>query len=408
MSPTHLFAHPSVPFEEHASTLLHWLRAGITLDTTQRRERIDTLNSYLLFRLSPKMLSRLQSGREVYVRVFEEVERRWDRGEVAFSGDTAGEGKESRLWAVCGVPEGREAWPELWRVVVERKEMEAVYTAATSRDFNRFLLRQLSTLESGLETLAGYTTSPPGTVPGEYLEARKKTHFTIQIIYNLVHDPALVLQTHMRFVDALIRPSSRNTPQCSSLDHAPPFTYVRTLAAGWKGVYRETITTWQEGCRQWLALLYRPIECAHRFQGMGRFSMMRKVLPGCDVGVVRGGAGEAGMAPWEEVVVRAMEGGWWGYGRAEAWGAVERLRREAEMAPLESPLKKLLGEWRFEGAVHPLSLMAGLRDAAREKVECRHLRSLRKSKTSEVVPVCPYLHRSRTRTHACRNHTKKS
>ena len=350
-------AHAQEPFENHAAVILHWLRrtatttATSTSSSTRHGERFGGLASYIVFRLSPKLLARLRAGRDEFVHPLRAIEDLWARGALAPARCACGE-------ASFGADARRPLWVRLWEEGAsgdsggegcsgggsngagkdggsdDSSEYGGMYNPRTSRGFNRFLLRLLASLEADLASLQPYAlgtaaaTATASGVGNAMVQARRGAHRAVCAVHSLLNGNG-VLAVHLRFVaDEL------------------------ALGDGWADAY---VT--------WLTLLTRPLECVHGLQGPGSGSGgLRRVLHACDVAVVRCQPAP-GIAPWQPIVRELIAGE-----RGQRLAAYLQSRADGD-ASLPGGMRQLCRcQWQFGGSLHPLALVAGLRSAARETV----------------------------------------
>ncbi|KAI5843210.1 hypothetical protein BZA05DRAFT_405443 [Tricharina praecox] len=250
--------------------------------------------------------------------------------------------------------------------------IDSIYNATTCLDFNSFLIHSLTQLSRNLTELESYASSSPRTgLPEDekaaFTTLHRHIHLSVRVFYNLFHDSSGILQSHLHWVAAVLGKDKRHATSRSVHDilelPRPGTIYrgpsVRPLAQG--------ASLWARACAEWLKLIYRPMECVHRFQGSRGFCTLRKVLQDCDVAIVRCKLGDRRMAAWEDVVRSVVEGCPRIFKPEHADMLIAHFRDEARKADRASPLKKLLGDWTFEGCVHPLAALAGLRSAAVER-----------------------------------------
>lgn len=282
---------------------------------------------------------------------------------------------------------------------IEPYAADPILNASTSRGFNAFILHLLSEIHSDLSLLVAYTHAGVLERSKEekaaFTELRRSIHLSVWVFYNLLNDSSEILQAHMHWVASILGKDRQYCPpppkkKPTAEDNAayavpdlleiPKPKTVRYDAGVW-GNHR-IMTGWTDACNGWFELIYKPMECAHCFQGTSGFSTLRKILPECDVSIVRCRLGDRQMMPWEDIVRDIVEGGGGEKGHTEL--IVSHLREEAEMADEASPLKKLLGDWKFDGKLHPTSLMAGLNSFARERAM-----SSETSKKVVALPMSP-------------------
>ncbi|KAA8899942.1 hypothetical protein FN846DRAFT_989813 [Sphaerosporella brunnea] len=133
----YLLLHPRGSFTRHVGFLLGWLRAelsGRNQSSLEKTTRLQVLEAYMIFRQVDGLLELLRAGVSTFMRALEDVQRRWDAGELndldwyrfdRAAGFPADLKVGDRLWTRLAVLEGeKELWPTLAKSVERRLRWE--------------------------------------------------------------------------------------------------------------------------------------------------------------------------------------------------------------------------------------------------------------------------------------------
>jgi hypothetical protein len=385
---SYLLQVPAPTFREHCAWLLGWL-------VHPPPQALQVLEAYVVFRHVGPVLRTLRGG--PFLATLEEAGRsaQWVRRferPAGWAGDLkVGE----RLWARMGVLQGeRRLWPKLAEKVERRLRWEAelgltcqevqlqmwvpsgwvigwgaqirgvpieeeeeeepppplpppstgefptdpLYTAATARDFNVFLLHHLHLLENTLAALLH-----PPLNPEHHILLRKQLHLLLRLFHSLATDRSHLLLRHLQYVSFL----------------------TTTATTG-------HLHTWPLAAKVWVESLYAPVEAAHKFHSITQWHTLQRLIPSGDVGLVCASSSRT-MQPWEEVITGLLG--------APGAGIIIHHLRSLQLPQLQ--------HWSFQGCVCPVAALVGLHSERnlREpwaRLEFRHLDSL----VGTSRPVC--------------------